>query len=97
MMCGSFEGDKKKYITANKTINYGDLVKLFFVNFNDEIFQNMAKDKGKKWEQEILSEVEKTVFEECINSDPDIEKIEKIREMRMTDDDAKELFNFKNS
>jgi hypothetical protein len=44
-----------------------------------------------------LSVVEKQVFDEIINVDPYIEKIEKIREMRMTDDDAKELFDFKNS
>jgi hypothetical protein len=45
MMCGAFEGHTKT-IKVDKTINYNDLIKLFFVNFNDEVFQNMAKDKG---------------------------------------------------
>jgi len=54
----------------NKQINYKNLTKVFFVNFNDEIFSNSVKAKCEHWEKQILVPVEKSVFEKLLFPDP---------------------------
>jgi len=40
------------------------------VNFNDEVFHSMAKEKGMYWEKELLEPVESAAFQDTINVDP---------------------------
>lgn len=73
-------------------MNYKTLTKVFFVNFNDEIFSNSVKAKCEHWMKQILVPVEKNVFEKLLFPDPFYSKLEnEVVEIKLDDQTSKQI------